>query len=190
MPDILHPDLLRGLHAVPLTEVAPGAYTFPLYSQAFCERVMRELAGLDYVPNDDEPLEAQIPEVVIQQRLPELGLEIAQALDLFLQDLCQMLYGFEPAAITSIQAARYTPENTPHGTWHLDQDSDITLVCALTATHEGGGTELRSPMPYPTVTVPSLPVGHALLFLGRSTSHQGLPVTKGTRNLLVTWTTT
>lgn len=95
--------------------------------------------------------------------------------------------GVTPDECRSIQMARYTIDNTPHGCWHTDRDSESTLVVALSDYHDGGGTQVYDGPYRAPIAVPQLPTGWAMLFNGRARPHVGLPVTEGTRNLLVHW---
>lgn len=173
-----------------ITQHGPGVYSFPYLNPAFCEALLLELGGLDYTVNEEEPVEAQIPEVVLQELCPVLY-EVFRA---FWFDaaipLSKLLFGLVPDKLTTVQAAKYTLENTSRGHWHTDQDSDVTLVVALSNDHEGGGTEVYQGPFRDTIVVPQLPVGHAMFFNGKANQHYGLPVTQGERNLLVHWSET
>ncbi|WAT31149.1 hypothetical protein [Pseudomonas sp. GXZC] len=170
-----------------VTEHARGVYSFPYLSPEFCKALMLELDCMDYVVNEDEPEEAQIPELVFKHHCPALH-ECLRALwsDAGIA-LAKVLFGQDPHELRIIQAAKYTSENTPRGHWHADNDSDVTMVVALTAEHEGGGTKVHLGPFAKSVVVPQLPIGHAMFFNGKAMRHYGLPVTQGERNLLVHW---
>lgn len=172
-----------------LTKYPNGVYTFPFYSAEHCAALMRELNELSYDVNNEEPHEAQIRECVLQHE----SVPLYNCAEVMWRAVCPalafILWNVEPETVASIQAAKYTPETTAGTDWHTDAESDVTLVVALTDTHGGGGTGVKPGMfSGDAFEVPSLPVGHAMFFLGRTTLHKGLPVTSGERNLLVHWT--
>lgn len=171
----------------PITQHAPGVFSFPYLAPEFCKDLMLELDCMNYVVNEAEPEEAQIPELVFAHHCPSLH-ECLRALwhDAGIT-LAKVLFGQDPHKLRTIQAAKYTPENTPGGHWHADNDSDVTMVVALTNDHIGGGTKVHLGPFSKSVVVPQLPVGHAMFFNGKSMRHYGLPVTSGERNLLVHW---
>jgi hypothetical protein len=165
----------------------PNVYSIKYLHPDFCDSLMDELNCMAYAVNEDEPEEARIPEVVLQHRSPAMFEALRSLYHGAGLNLCKILFGLDAVYCASIQAAQYTIDNTPHGCWHTDRDSDVTLVVALTDEHVGGGTTVyQGPFAEP-VTVPQLPKGHAMFFLGRTNQHMGLPVTEGTRNLLVHW---
>lgn len=170
-----------------VTHYGHGIYSFPYLSEAFCKDLMLELDCMDYRVNEEEPFEAQIPEVTFSTECPALFDCLYSLWANAGIPMAKVLMGQDPGVIKTIQAARYTPENTPRGHWHIDQDSDCTLVVALTGTHTGGGTLVHVGPFEKTVMVPQLPIGHGLFFNGKSHRHYGTPVISGERNLLVHW---
>jgi hypothetical protein len=170
-----------------LTEHMTGVYSFPLLSKEYCQKLLNEFTEAEYLPNLEEPYAAQIPEVVLRERTPDLFDVIEE---MFMDVVCKLslvLYGVEPSTLHTAQLAKYDVGNTSMGNWHIDQDSDVTLTIALSDSHEGGGTVIKPYGSLQEVVVPQLPVGYGLLFRGKNYLHKGLPVTKGTRNLLVFW---
>ncbi len=168
-------------------QYADGVWAVRYLHPDYCDKLVSELVGAQYSFNDLEPVDAQIPEVVLEQICPSLWFALRGLFDGYIKKLSQVLMGLELGECVSIQAAKYTPDNTPHGCWHTDRDSEVTLVVALSDSHSGGGTQVyRGPLHEPTV-VPQLAKGWAMLFAGRTNEHMGLPVTAGTRNLLVHW---
>lgn len=185
--DIVGSHHWRHFFRVNVKAYAPGVYAVRYLDPAFCAQLVKAFKSVQFVPNTEEPVDAQIPELVLRDA--SYGLyECLRGLHAgYIQKLAAILFGQKVTECQSIQAARYTPENTPHGCWHTDHDSEATLVVALTDDHEGGGTEVYQGPMLPTITVPQLPVGWAMMFNGRHHLHQGLPVTKGERHLLVHW---
>lgn len=164
-----------------------GIYSFPYLSESFCYSLMLELDCMEYSVNLEEPEEAQIPEVTFATECPSLFDCLHSLWANAGIPLAKVLMGQDPCVLKTIQAARYTPENTPRGHWHNDKDSDVTLVVALTDTHTGGGTLVHTGPYSENIMVPQLPVGHGMFFNGKAHRHYGMPVTDGERNLLVHW---
>lgn len=175
-----------GIDMTGIVHHGDGVYSLPYLSPEFCASIMRQLADVEYSVNAEEEPEAQIPEAMLEHLHPELFHCLSGLWQGVGPALATCLWGMDPTVIASIQAAKYS---AGIGTeWHLDQDSDVTLVVALTDSHTGGGTQVYPGAHSDVFTVPSLPVGHAMLFRGRSTLHKGLPVHTGERNLMVHWT--
>jgi len=164
----------------------PGIYSFPFLSVMFCKQLLTESKYLAYSVNKDEEVPYQIPECVLQNECPPLAATIETLWQSVVPHLSEILFHMEPT-LNSVQLAKYRAGGVTQSHWHRDEDSDVTCVVALSETHSGGGTECRPPGISPRVVVPQLATGHALLFLGKTTLHRGLPVTEGERNLLVCW---
>jgi hypothetical protein len=168
-------------------QAAPGVYAVRYLNPLFCQQMLNSFELLQYAVNEEEPVSAQIPELILFDKDHELHECLRGLYAAYMAKLVQVLYGVEVGDCMSIQAARYKPHNTPHGCWHLDDDSEVTLVVALSNSHAGGGTAVyQGPFMEPAV-VPQLSPGWGMLFNGRSRLHMGLPVLEGTRNLLVHW---
>lgn len=166
---------------------SPGVYSVAYLAPAYCAEIVKEVNKFDHVVNDLEPDVAQIPEVVFQDQHPVL-FEVFRS---FWHDAglayAKVLLNLEPENLTTVQAARYLPTETPGGFWHTDRDSDVTLVVALNDDLEGGGTMVHRGPFFPLLEVPQNDVGWAMLFLGKTTLHYGIPVASGERHLLVHW---
>lgn len=166
-----------------------GVYSFPYLAPAFCRELLDEAGQMNYAVNEDEQVAVQIPELFLREVCPQLYQSLSALFRRYVVPLSRLLLHVEPELVQSVQFAKYAPHNTPQGAWHRDEDSDVTLVVSLSNNHKGGGTEISPPYPAEKFVVDQLPPGYALLFMGRTTLHQGLPVTQGERNLLVFWTT-
>lgn len=164
-----------------------GAYSIPFLHPDYCDALLNEVAAMSFAVNDDEAAEVQIPEITLADNCPALHSCLHGLFNNVINPLTRVLYQLEQTKMSSIQFAQYTPENTAHGNWHHDRDSDITLVVAMSDFHKGGGTMVKPQGLGEPFEVPQLPVGHAMLFQGSRTLHKGLPVTEGARNLLVFW---
>lgn len=170
-----------------VTKHADGVYSFKLLSEEFCRDILEEVSRVEYKVNEDETYAAQIPEVVLKDRMPELFDSMEEMFFEVVEPLSTIVYGVAPSRLHTAQVAKYDVGNTSMGNWHVDSDSDVTLTVALSDKHEGGGTVIQMYGDAGEVVIPQLPVGHALLFRGKNYMHKGLPVTDGTRNLLVFW---
>lgn len=164
-----------------------GVYSIPFLHPDYCDALLTEVAAMSFEVNDDEEAEVQIPEITLGDKCPALHSCLHGLFNNVINPLTKVLYQLEQTKMSSIQFAQYTPENTAHGNWHHDRDSDITLVVALSDFHKGGGTMVKPQGLGEPFEVPQLPVGHAMLFQGSRMLHKGLPVTEGARNLLVFW---
>jgi hypothetical protein len=170
-----------------LKEYANGVYSFPLLSKDYCNKLLHESSKMPYQVNEQEELYAQIPEAVVLEHNEKLHNKLQCMFYDTVAPLSRIVYNTEPQVLNSVQFAKYEPNEVNRGNWHLDDDSDITLVVALSDSHTGGGTVIK---PYgigEEFVVPQLPAGHALLFRGKHYMHKGLPVEDGTRNILVFW---
>lgn len=185
--DMRHDDIRACFLNGNVIQYGPGVFAVRYLSEDYCAQLLKVLNTVEFTPNEEEPEDAQIPEVVIKHHHYGLHECLRGLHNGYIVPLTTILFGQTANQCTSIQAAKYTPENTPMGCWHTDQDSEMTLVVALSNDHEGGGTEVyQGPFADPVV-VPQLPVGWGMLFNGRHNPHRGLPVTEGERNLLVHW---
>lgn len=180
----------RNLLCSVITEHGQDVYSFPYLDPEYCTALVHELHNAGYEVNEAEEPEARIPEIVLTQRSKPLHDCFAVLWEHVAVPLAQLLWNLEPAVLASVQAAEYRADEIAGTALHHDQDSDVTLVVNLGTPHEGGGTAVHGGIfSDGVVSVPSLPVGHAMFFLGRTKLHQGLPVTAGVRTLLVHWAT-
>lgn len=171
----------------PAQRFRSGVYSIPFLHPGYCEKLLTEIAAMSFAVNPDEAAEVQIPEITLGDNCPALHSCLHGLFNNVVNPLTRVLYQLEQTKMTSIQFAQYRPDNTAHGNWHHDRDSDITLVVSLSDFHEGGGTMVKPQGLGEPFVVPQLPQGHAMLFQGSRTLHKGLPVTEGARNLLVFW---
>lgn len=164
-----------------------GVYSIPFLHPDYCDALLTEVAAMSFEVNPDENAEVQIPEITLADNCPALHSCLHGLFNNVVNPLTRVLYQLEQTKMSSIQFAQYRPDNTAHGNWHHDRDSDITLVVALSDFHKGGGTLVKPQGLGEPFEVPQLSVGHAMLFQGSRTLHKGLPVLEGARNLLVFW---
>jgi len=178
---------LRDMRPDPEERFRSGVYSIPFLHPAYCDMLLTEVAAMSFAVNPDETAEVQIPEITLADVCPTMHSALHGLFNNVVNPLTKVLYQLEQSKMSSIQFAQYTPENTAHGNWHHDRDSDITLVVALSDFHKGGGTLVKPQGLGEPFEVPQLPVGHGMLFQGSRTLHKGLPVLEGARNLLVFW---
>lgn len=180
-------EILDKINGLGLVEHANGVYSFPVISKEYCNKLMYEASKMTYHVNEEEVFYAQIPEAVVIEYNEKLHSKLQCMFYDVVSPLSRVMYSTEPNVLNSVQFAKYEPDDVNKGNWHLDDDSDITLVIALSDTHEGGGTVIKPYGVGEEFVVPQLKAGHALLFRGKHYMHKGLPVTKGSRNILVFW---
>lgn len=171
-----------------VTHHGNGVCSIPYLSPTYCDALLAQFDGECYIPNPEEPPEAQIPEIVLWLRSRPLYDCLAVLWQQAAVPLAKCIWNLDPYAIGSIQVAQYTADDIPGTAMHHDQDSDVTLVVNLGSEFEGGGTEVAAGLfDDAPIVVPPLKKGHAMFFLGKTRMHRGLPVTSGTRTLLVHW---
>lgn len=182
------------LNAVDLTTYSkrngePLALTYPLLTEAECD----DLIGLshrgEYATNPAEPVLARIPEVVLEDKHPNVHAELESLFFTHIQPLVMATFGIHLKTCTSIQLAVYeTVGGVQQGVFHSDQDSDVSITVALNDDYLGGGlTILSGGLHSETVSLEPQKTGVATMFKGRTMLHRGESVLSGTRHLLVFW---
>lgn len=191
-------DALGGVRNVPegpvlawvkelVTHHGMGVCSVPYLSPEYCDHLLAVFDAAGYHVNPNEEAPAQIPEIVLKIRSKPLFDCLAVLWNAAAVPLAQCIWNLEPDVPGSIQAAQYTAEGNAGTAMHHDAESDITLVVNLGTVFEGGGTEVAGDLFHRAVTVAPLKKGHAMFFKGKTQLHRGLPVTEGTRTLLVHW---
>lgn len=167
----------------------PVAFTLPWLNPTVCAQLCTMVPREDYATNDEEDVDARIPERTLADHHEDVHAQLAEAFFGDIEPIIQCLYGQEIDSIESIQLAVYEATGgVSKGTLHTDEDSDITVTVALNDDYEGGGLHVLSGGVYgETIHIPKQLAGTATIFKGRTTVHSGLPVTEGTRHLLVFW---
>lgn len=166
-----------------------GVVTLPWLSPEQCQYIIDTVETVPFSVNEDEPYLAQMPEVVLQDMLPDLHDELWDKFVAELYGYILLQTGISIERIGSIQVAKYSADGIRQGVWHHDNDSDITVTVALNDDFEGGGVEIMSTngVLEPPYCNDSVVRGQATVFRGRTSLHRGLPVTKGNRYILVFW---
>ncbi|QQO90824.1 hydroxylase [Pseudomonas phage Misse] len=171
-----------------VTHHGAGVYSIPYLNPHYCHELRGVFSRGGYTVNPQEPEPAQIPEIVLEHACKPLFDCLSVLWAQAAAPLARILWNMDPDIVGSIQAAEYDSHRHRETAWHLDAESDVTLVVNLGSDFKGGGTELAPGFGFANITVPPLPSGHGLFFKGRSTLHRGLAVEEGTRTLLVHWT--
>jgi len=159
----------------------------PLFTEDFCDMMLDEIKNIEhylgFTENDDEDELRQIPEVTLQDNIPQLSSNLHSVVLNHMNPLFTAVWQRYSLKINSIQLANYNLAKREQGEWHHDASADISVVVPLnTGDYKGGGTEFHG-----RGVVPPLPRGHALFFPSFTHMHRGLKVGKGDRYLLVFW---
>ena len=168
-------------------KIFPDVYRVPLFRRQFCKMLGEEIKHMEreiaFVPNHEEDVLRQIPEIVLQHHVPELYRNMWFVVQNVLNPIFNVLYQRDCADVASIQIANYNPKDKQQGAWHHDESADISVVVPLnTDEYKGGGTEFHN-----HGVLRPLPSGHALIFPSFTNLHRGLAVDSGDRYLLVFW---
>ena len=171
-----------------IDEPLKETYTVPLFSAPFCTMLLDEIQNMEqhfaFEPNAEEDELRQIPEIVLQERVPDLYIALMRIVYSVMNPIFLALW-MRHATGGGIQIANYNLKDKTQGAWHHDIDSSISVVVPLnTEDYGGGGTEF-----YSRGVLEPLPTGTALMFPGFTHMHRGLSVKSGNRYLLVFWLT-
>jgi hypothetical protein len=187
------PDLkvLHSLKQLGVTAYGNSVFTVPWLDSNACQDLRERYDRSEYEDNPDEPYDAQIPEFVISQQDDEVTAVLEDAFMSQMHPIVQAVLGHSVEEFASIQLAVYEARGgVQEGTYHTDQDSDLTITVALNDDYEGGGLHVLTGGVYgECIEVPKQPAGTASIFKGKMNVHKGLPVTSGSRHLLVFWCT-
>ena len=166
-----------------IKKIYPDVYKVPLFRRQYCKMLVDEIKSIKFETNNYEDELRQIPEITLQEKIPELYKRFYHVVQVVLNPIFYTLWQRECRNIGSIQIANYNVKDKVQGAFHHDDSSDITVVVPLnTGKYVGGGTEFHN-----YGVVEPLPTGHALIFPSFHMMHKGLPVESGDRYLLVFW---
>ena len=171
-----------------IQEPLKDVYTIPLFSEKFCEILLNEVKNMEqhfsFTPNPEEDELRQIPEIVLNDKCPDLYNSLMAVVDAFINPILLTIWNRHVTG-GNIQIANYNLKDKKQGAWHHDASADISIVVPLnTGKYTGGGTEF-----WKKGIVEPLPTGSGLIFPSYTHMHRGLPVEEGDRYLLVFWLT-
>src|SRR5210317_1238219 len=126
-------------------KVFPEVYKVPLFRRQFCKMLVEEIKHMEqeipFEPNEAEDELRQIPEIVLQEHVPELYRTMWFVVQNVLNPIFNTLYHRDCRDVSSIQIANYNPKDKQKGAWHHDESADISVVVPLnTDEYKGGGT--------------------------------------------------
>ena len=165
----------------------PDVYTMPIFRRSWCKMMCEEIEHMKkefgFESNSSEDDLRQIPEIVLREKCPELYTNMWFVVRNVIDPIIMSIWQRSCPDPASIQIANYNLAETGMGHWHHDDSADISVVVPLnTGSYTGGGTEFHN-----FGKLKPLPSGHGLIFPSFTHNHQGLPVSKGDRYLLVFW---
>ena len=171
-----------------IKEPLKDVYTVPLFSESFCKILLDEIKNMEkhfsFTPNPDEDNLRQIPEIVLNEKCPELYDSLMNVVDSFVNPILLTIWNRHVTG-GNIQIANYNLKDKKQGAWHHDGSSDVSIVVPLnTGDYKGGGTEF-----WKKGVIKPLPTGSGLIFPSYTHMHRGLSVEQGDRYLLVFWLT-
>jgi len=172
-----------------IEEPVKDVYNVPLFSDVFCKLMIDEIENMQkhfsFSPNPNEDELRQIPEIVLNEMVPDLYASLMDVVFSVANPIFLTLWNRHVTG-GGIQIANYNLKDKKQGAWHHDASADISMVVPLnTGDYVGGGTEFLN-----RGVVKPLPKGNALIFPSYTHMHRGLPVQSGNRYLLVFWLTT
>ena len=180
----INPHIRKGQYKLMVDEIGPNVLEFPLFTEKFCNEIIQLAENNTWVtdrhkfyPTTDQTMESLKMQNIYQRVLEEFVYPIW----VWYWDLA----GNEWNTLNSENfIAKYDTLN--QGSLDLHHDSSlITLNVRLNDDFEGGGTYL----PKYKITVQPKKAGNAMCHPGKITHlHGGRPVEKGTRYILVTFT--
>ncbi|KAI3413726.1 hypothetical protein GPALN_011209 [Globodera pallida] len=192
----IHPEyfsILKPEGEVPLA--CPDVYDFPFLSERFCREiieVMEEFGKWSEGKNQDRRIQGGYENVPTRDiHMNQVGFERhwLQILDNYVAPMQEKVFiGFyqRPIHANMMFVVRYRPDEQASLRPHHDA-STYSIDVALNrkdVDYEGGGVRY---VRY-NCTVPADRVGWSMLFPGRLTHlHEGLPTTRGTRYILVSF---
>ena len=145
-------------------KIYPEIYRVPLFRRQFCKLLVKEIEQMrkeiGFVGNDEEDQLRQIPEILLQEQVPELYRNMWLIVQTILNPMFNAIWQRDRKDPTTIQIANYNLKDKQQGAWHHDESADISVVVPLnTGGYEGGGTAFHN-----YGEIKPLPTGHALMF--------------------------
>uniref|UniRef100_A0A915AZB8 procollagen-lysine 5-dioxygenase n=1 Tax=Parascaris univalens TaxID=6257 RepID=A0A915AZB8_PARUN len=192
----VHPDYFAALDgSAEIAQPCPDVYDYPLMSEKFAKELIEEMENFGHWSdgkNEDERLAGgyeNVPTIDIHMNQIDFQREWLYFLDEYVRPMQEKLFiGYyqKPVEALMMFVVRYKPGEQPSLRAHHDA-STYTIDVPLNKRgrdYEGGGVRY---VRY-NCTVDADQVGYAAMFPGRLTHlHEGLPVTKGTRYIAVSF---
>ncbi|VDL76330.1 unnamed protein product [Nippostrongylus brasiliensis] len=192
----LHPDYHQLLKEdFEIDQACPDVYDYPLVSERFSREIIEEMEHFGRWSdgsNKDERLAGgyeNVPTRDIHMNQIDYERQWLYFLDEYVRPIQEKVfigYYHKPVEANMMFVVRYRPDEQPSLRPHHDA-STFSIDIALNkkgVDYEGGGVRYTR---YNCV-VPADQVGYAMMFPGRLTHlHEGLPTTKGTRYILVSF---
>jgi len=166
-----------------LKEEGTDLYTWPLFTQEFCEMIIEEAEEAnvwtvdrhDSYPTTDFVLEKIGLDDLYMKVLREYGFPVAR----FVWGMTGVSWDKNMTAENFL--AKYTPSAQGHLDSHID-DSNYSITLALNNDFTGGGTWYHRQQ-----TLIKAPTGHVCLFPMPTHKHSGRYIDSGTRYIIVSF---
>uniref|UniRef100_A0A914W011 procollagen-lysine 5-dioxygenase n=1 Tax=Plectus sambesii TaxID=2011161 RepID=A0A914W011_9BILA len=192
----LHPEYKQVLvEGVEIEQPCPDVYDFPLMSERFCAEMIGEMEHFgkwSNGKNNDERLAGGYENVPTRDiHMNQIGFERQwlYMLDEFVRPVQEKIfvgYFHSPVEANMMFVVRYKPEEQASLRPHHDASTysiDVSLN-RKDIDYEGGGVRF---IRY-NCTIPCDKIGWSMIFPGRLTHmHEGLPTTRGTRYIAVSF---
>ncbi|KAJ1352964.1 hypothetical protein KIN20_009483 [Parelaphostrongylus tenuis] len=192
----VHPDYHKLLkEGVEVKQACPDVYDYPLVSERFCKEIIEEMEHFGKWSdgtNKDERIAGGYENVPTRDiHMNQIGFERHWLffMDEYVRPIQEKVfigYYHRPVESSMMFVVRYRPDEQSFLRPHHDA-STFSIDIALNkrgVDYEGGGVRYTR---Y-NCTVAADQIGYAMMFPGRLThQHEGLPTTKGTRYILVSF---
>lgn len=138
--------------------------------------------------NDFEQEDIDTPQIRLEDRNPELFLELYKKFFVEIAGICEVLIGLPIININSILFADYSSDDFKLDAFHTDDAGNVSVAVALNDDYEGGGFEIYQGGAFGSyASFPKPSAGLATVFPGKAQFHRSRETTKGHRYILVFW---
>ena len=182
----LRPEALSKEWDMMVEEIAPDVFSFPLFKEELCAKLIEEAEATQSWTHKRHAFYPTTDMLVDTFGFEEIYMDL---LDEYIMDAARHVYqlqggGWDQGNVYSENfMIRYSPEEQGHLSLHYDQ-SRISSNVLLNDDCEGGGTYFSR---HKALAQPK-GVGYATFHPGQIThKHGGMPVTKGTRYIIVSF---
>ena len=132
-------------------KIYPEIYRVPLFRRQFCKLLVKEIEQMrkeiGFVGNDEEDQLRQIPEILLQEQVPELYRNMWLIVQTILNPMFNAIWQRDCKDPTTIQIANYNLKDKQQGAWHHDESADISVVVPLNTGGYEGCLLYTSPSP-------------------------------------------